>query len=165
MLENLFPRPEHDHASCVETAVMRAHELCKEQSVRLTPLRESVLRVLLSSHKALGAYEIIERLHGEGRRLAPISVYRVIDVLLEAGLVHRLESKNAFFACLSEHDDTRSLLVLVCEDCARVAEAEALDAWTAIKSITQSNGFNVSETVLEIQGTCADCHQASGRAA
>jgi Fur family zinc uptake transcriptional regulator len=161
MLDNLFPHPGHDHDVCVDSAVKRAHELCAMQSVRLTPLREAVLCVLLSSHRALGAYEIIDKLDGEGRRLAPISVYRVIDVLLGAGLVHRLESKNAFFACLAEHGDTHSLLVLVCEDCARVAEAEAPEAWQAIKSITRSSGFKVSETVLEIQGTCADCAKAA----
>ncbi len=161
MSSNVFPHLGHDHASCVESAVERAQALCRQRDVRLTPLREAVLRVLLSSHKALGAYEIIERLHIEGRRLAPISVYRVIEVLLEAGLVHRLESKNAFFACLAHHDDTRSLLMLVCEDCARVAEADAPEVWTAIKSVTQANGFRVKETVLEIQGVCADCNDAA----
>jgi Fur family zinc uptake transcriptional regulator len=165
MAETLFPMIEHDHDCCVESAVERAQALCQEQSVRLTPLREAVLRTLLSSHRALGAYDIIDKLHERGRRLAPISVYRVIEVLLDAGLVHRLESRNAFFACLAEHDDTRSLLVLVCEDCARVAEAEAPEAWTAIKSLTQMNGFQVNDTVLEIRGICADCRDTAGTGA
>ena len=165
MPEPLFPMIEHDHDCCVEAAVERAQALCQERSVRLTPLREAVLRTLLSSHRALGAYDIIEKLHERGRRLAPISVYRVIEVLLDTGLVHRLESRNAFFACLTEHDDTRSLLVLVCEDCTRVAEAEAPEAWTAIKSLTQTNSFQVNDTVLEIRGVCADCRDAPGIAA
>lgn len=165
MTDNLFPQPQHDHGTCVEQAVTRARDICAEKSVRLTPLRESVLRVLLSSHRALGAYDIIETLQSDGRRLAPISVYRIIDVLLETGLVHRLESRNAFFACLSEHDDAHSMLVLVCEGCCRVAEAEAPDAWRAIKSMTQSSGFCVTDTVLEIEGICADCRAAPGRAA
>ena len=97
--------------------------------------------------------------------MAPISVYRIIDVLLAAGLAHRLESQNAFFACLSDHDETNSMLVLVCEGCCRVAEAEAPEAWHAIKRMTQSSGFAVTDTVLEIQGTCADCRAAPGKAA
>jgi Fur family zinc uptake transcriptional regulator len=148
---------EHDHDCCVEAAVERAQALCREQSVRLTPLREAVLRTLLSSHRALGAYDIIDKLHESGRRLAPISVYPVIEVLLDAGLVHRLESRNAFFACLTEHDDTNSLQLLVCEDCTRDAEAEAPEAWTAINSLTQTNIYQVKDTVLEIRGVCADC--------
>lgn len=165
MAENIFPTLEHDHDNCVDTAVDKARTVCKHQSVRLTPLREDILRVLLSSHKALGAYDIIEALRDGGRRLAPISAYRVIDVLVEAGLVHRLESKNAYFACLAEHDDTRSLLVLVCERCARVAEVEATAAWEAIARLTQSSGFQVNNTVLEIQGICADCRIARETAA
>ncbi len=160
MPASLFPRPEHDHHSCIEQAVGRAEEICAQKGVRLTPLREAVLRVLLSSHKALGAYDIIEKLQRDGRRLAPISVYRIIDVLLGAGLVHRLESKNAYFACLSEHRDSKSMLILICDDCSRVAEAEAPEAWRAIKTVTQANGFTVSDTVLEIQGICADCRKA-----
>ena len=142
-------------------AVDKARELCKDKSVRLTPLREAVLRALLSSHKALGAYDIIEALKTGGREVAPISAYRVIDVLVEAGLVHRLESKNAYFACLSTHDDERSLLVLICEGCARVAETEAEEAWKAIAELTRTSGFQVSNTVLEIHGYCAECSKKS----
>jgi Fur family zinc uptake transcriptional regulator len=164
MIDTLFPTPGHDHSSCVEQAVARARAICTEKAVRLTPLREAVLRVLLSSHKALGAYEIIEQLQRQGRRLAPISVYRIIDVLLETGLAHRLESRNAYFACLSDHNDTNSLLVLVCEGCRRVAETEAPEAWREIKTMIQSNGFAVSDTVLEVQGTCPDCRRPKNKA-
>jgi Fur family zinc uptake transcriptional regulator len=159
---NLFPQPEHDHSSCVDLAVERAQEICAVKDIRLTPLRQAVLKVLLSSHRALGAYDIIEKLGKDGRRLAPISVYRIIDVLLSAGLVHRLESKNAFFACLSRHSDSKSTVVLICNECGRVAETEAPETWDAIKTITQASGFTVLDTVLEIQGICADCRKASG---
>lgn len=142
-------------------AVDKARALCRQKAIKLTPLREAVLRVLLSTHRALGAYDIIEALETGGRRLAPISAYRVIEVLAEAGLVHRLESKNAYFACLADHEDTRSLVVLVCEGCARVAEAEAEAAWRAIADLTRSSGFTVNSTVLEVQGVCADCRGKS----
>jgi Fur family transcriptional regulator, zinc uptake regulator len=155
----LFPKPGHDHGSCVEEAIARARQVCEERGIKLTPLREAVLRVLTGSHKALGAYDIIDRMSEQGRRLAPISVYRIIDVLLEAGIVHRLESKNSYFACLSEHRDASSMVVLLCEGCNRVAETEAPAAWGAIKEITQDSGFSVSATVLEIQGQCPDCRK------
>ena len=125
MPNQLFPKPSHDHGTCVEGAIARARQVCETRGIRLTALREAVLRVLTGSHKALGAYEIIDKMTEQGRRLAPISVYRIIDVLVEAGLVHRLESKNAFFACLSRHENTASMVVLLCEACHRVAETEA----------------------------------------
>ncbi|MBX2806736.1 MAG: transcriptional repressor [Hyphomicrobiales bacterium] len=157
MSDNLFPTLEHDHNCCVDMAVGKAREICRDKSVKLTPLREAVFRVLLSSHKALGAYDIIESLKSEGREVAPISAYRIIEVLVDTGLVHRLESKNAYFACLSEHDDERSLLILICEGCARVAEADAHEAGKVIADLTRSSGFRVNNTVLEIHGYCAEC--------
>jgi Fur family transcriptional regulator, zinc uptake regulator len=165
MPNQLFPKPGHDHGSCIEHAIARAKQVCEARGIRLTPLREAVLRVLTGSHKALGAYDIIDRMNEQGRRLAPISVYRIIDVLVEAGLVHRLESKNAYFACLSRHENAASMVVLLCEACNRVAEAEAPEAWGAIKAITQDSGFSVSATVLEIQGQCPDCRKNATKAA
>lgn len=165
MSNQLFPKPGHDHGSCVEEAIARAKRVCEARGIRLTALREAVLRVLTGSHKALGAYEIIDRMNAQGRRLAPISVYRIIEVLVDAGLVHRLESRNAYFACLSRHKDSASMVILLCEACNRVAEAEAPEAWGAIKAITQDNGFAVSATVLEIQGQCPDCRKSPSKAA
>jgi Fur family zinc uptake transcriptional regulator len=157
MANQLFPRPGHDHGPCVDKAIARARQVCASKDIRLTALREAVLRVLTSSHKALGAYEIIEQMNAQGRRLAPISVYRIIDILVEAGLVHRLESKNAYFACMSRHDENASIVILLCEGCNRVAEADASAAWNVLKSITQDCEFSISATVLEIQGQCCDC--------
>jgi Fur family transcriptional regulator, zinc uptake regulator len=165
MSQELFPEPGHDHGPCIEEAVARARRVCEARGIRLTPLREAVLRVLTGSHKALGAYDIIERMSAQGRRLAPISVYRIIDVLSEAGLVHRLESRNAYFACLAPHRDRASMVVLLCEACDRVAEAEAPAAWGAIDAITRDTGFAVSATILEIQGQCADCRKPPRQAA
>jgi Fur family zinc uptake transcriptional regulator len=165
MPNTLFPAPGHDHGNCAERAIARAREICDRKGIRLTPLREAVLRVLTGSHRALGAYEIIDQMTAQGKRLAPISVYRIIDVLLEAGLVHRLESKNAFFACLSRHDETASMIVLLCDSCHRVAEAEAPEAWGAINSLMRETGFTISATVLEVQGQCPDCRKHSPHAA
>jgi Fe2+ or Zn2+ uptake regulation protein len=76
-----------------------AEALCAERGQRLTPIRRKVLGVLLGSHNPLGAYEIIDRLAPKGPRPAPITAYRALDFLRENGLVHRIESRNAFVAC------------------------------------------------------------------
>lgn len=165
MDEGPFPDPEHDHRACVERAVARAKDICAQKDVRLTALREAVLRVLLSSHTALGAYDIIEKLTSYGRRLAPISVYRIMDVLVSAGLAHRLESKNAFFACLSEHETKNPIVIMLCGKCKRVAEAEAAEAWSVIGALTRENEFSISAMVLEVHGTCRHCRKAKEKAA
>lgn len=157
-----FPAQSHDHGSCVDRAMARARQTCLEKQIKLTPLRESILREIAASHRPIGAYDIIERLGREGRRLAPISVYRIIDLFLDAGLIHRVESRNAFFICSGRHETASAAVVLLCEDCGRVAETEVPEAWGAIARATAADRFIVKDTVLEVKGICADCNAGSG---
>src|SRR5262245_60066996 len=95
----VFPAPDHDHDRCSTDAMAIAEAVCEERGQRLTAIRRKVLAVLLGSHKPLGAYEIIEQLAPKGKsgpRPAPITAYRALEFLRENGLVHRIESRNAF---------------------------------------------------------------------
>ena len=64
----------------------------------LTKNQSLVFDVLTRAEQPISAYTILDRLREHGFR-APLQVYRALDKLLEAGLVHRLESLNAFVAC------------------------------------------------------------------
>ena len=83
----------------VKLSVDRASAIFAERNIRFTDLRRKVFEEIASTQASVGAYEVLDRLAKKGTRLAPISVYRALDALLEAGVVHRLESKNAYFAC------------------------------------------------------------------
>ncbi len=80
-----------------------------------------------------------------------------------AGLVHRLESRNAFFACMTEHTADLQTITLVCEGCQRVIESDALDAFRAIGVSARASGFRVRNVVIEVSGICAECHEAKTR--
>src|SRR5512134_33218 len=104
MSSPVFPKPDHDHKRCSADALRHAEALCDRRAQKLTPTRRQVLEVLLESHKPLGAYEIIDRAARHGTRHAPITVYRALDFLIENGLAHRIESRNAYIACVHRHD-------------------------------------------------------------
>jgi Fur family transcriptional regulator, zinc uptake regulator len=150
-----FPAPEHDHGLCLEEAMERAHTAFQNKGLKLTPLRRSVFREIAASHKAIGAYEVLDKLAARGERLAPISVYRAIEALVAAGLVHRFESRNAFFACHAGHEMRQ--LVLACEACGRVAEVDADKVFAAIDRSADTAGFSAKGAVVEVWGTCAAC--------
>ncbi len=156
-----FPAREHDHDACLAGALERARLRCLERGVKWTELREQVFRKIATNHKPISAYDLIENLALEGKRLAPVSVYRILDVLQSTGLVHRLETRNAFFACLSEHQGAPQTIVFLCEDCERVAEADAPDALEAIAKATAAEHFHIRNAVLEVSGLCSDCHNAA----
>jgi len=139
---------------------MHAEELCAARGQRLTPMRRQVLEALLASHKPLGAYEIIERLAHRGR-LAPITVYRALDFLREHGLVHRIESRNAFVACVHHHAGSDPIVFLICERCGTVGEATGGAVADALKHSCRAAGFVPKSPVIEIAGICSHCRALS----
>ena len=158
-----FPGRDHDHGVCVQDALGRARTRCLELGIKWTALREQVFRHVARSHKPVSAYDLIESLAKEGKRLAPVSVYRILEVFQSAGLVHRLESRNAFFACMTEHASASQTITLLCEGCERVVEADAPDAFRAIGLATRTSSFRAQNVVIEVSGMCMDCQETSKR--
>jgi Fur family zinc uptake transcriptional regulator len=152
----IFPAPDHDHERCTSTAIAHAEAHCAQRAQRLTPIRRQVLETLLESHKPLGAYEIIEHLTDETRP-APITIYRALDFLRDNGLVHRIESRNAFVACVHNHGDSDLVVFLICERCGTVGETPGGAAANALKAAARAAGFSPKSPLVEIAGICSHC--------
>ncbi len=123
----------------------------------LTKNQLRVLERLEAETGPLSAYTLLDRLRDEGFR-APLQVYRALDSLMKAGLVHRLESLNAFVACAGPHDHGHSMTAFaICDSCGQVAEfsdhavEEQLDDWIG------ATGFVAKKADIEFRGTCAKC--------
>lgn len=134
-----------------------AQALCAARGARLTPIRRQVLETLVSGHKPIGAYEIMDRLAEHGPRPAPITVYRALEFLLEQGLVHRLASRNAFLACIHNHVASESVVFLICEKCGEVGEAASTTVRDALNAAATAAGFKPNLPVIEVSGLCAHC--------
>jgi Fur family transcriptional regulator, zinc uptake regulator len=129
-------------------------------TIKLTHNQERVLNVLTEAQAPRSAYDILDSLRGDGFR-APLQVYRALDKLTEAGLVHRLESINAFVACCHGHDHPHPegsvTAFAICNDCGSVSEFqdpaidERLHAWQ-----TKAH-FRPEKTTIEIRGQCSRC--------
>jgi Fur family transcriptional regulator, zinc uptake regulator len=141
-----------------------AETICAERGQRLTPIRRKVLGALLASHKPLGAYEIIDRLAPKGARggtrPAPITAYRALEFLRENGLVHRIESRNAFIACVHNHAAGALVVFLICERCGAVGEASSAEVTSTLTSAARAAGFTPKSPVIEISGICTHCRAA-----
>jgi Fur family zinc uptake transcriptional regulator len=161
MSQPIFHARDHDHGRCTADALTHAETLCAQRAQRLTPIRRQVLEALLESHKPLGAYEIIERTATAGARPAPITIYRALDFLRHNGLVHRIESRNAFMACVGDHDTGENFVFLICERCGEVGEAASSAVADQLKSAANAAGFTPKAPVIEISGICANCKQAA----
>jgi Fur family zinc uptake transcriptional regulator len=154
-------RHAHDHRHHAAAALARAERVCRERGLRLTPIRRSALEALHADHKPVGAYDLADRISpAGGRRLAPISIYRALDFLVEQGFVHRLSSKNAYIACLHGHGADEVVAFLICEACGGVDEDSSPAMKKAVATIAQSRQFAPSHQVVEIVGRCEHCRAA-----
>src|ERR1700749_66850 len=136
-----FPAPDHDHDRCAADALLHAEQVCEGRARKFTPIRRQVLQALLASHRPLGAYEVIDELAKSMPRPAPIPVYRALDFLMENGLVHRIESRNAYLACAHGHDGAAMVAVSVCERCGSVGEIPAAPMAQSLTTAARATGF------------------------
>lgn len=159
MQRAIFPAPDHDHERCTSDAIAYAEAQCEARAQRLTPMRRQVLEALLASHGPLGAYEIVERLAQRDGRPAPITVYRALDFLRDNGLIHRIESRNAFVACRHNHGGDGLVVFLICERCGAVGEAPGGGVAEALKASSRAAGFSPKSPLIEILGICSHCRE------
>jgi Fur family zinc uptake transcriptional regulator len=152
-----FGHRPHDHQACVAEALGKAALLCDRRGARLTELRRQVLELVWRSHAPVGAYEVLGRLKQRGGKpAAPPTVYRALDFLLENGLIHRLESLNAYIGC--PHPEQRhTSQFLICRDCGGVAEIYDPGMAAAVSTSAAAAGFVVSRLTIELQGLCPRC--------
>ncbi|AGT07675.1 Fur family transcriptional regulator [Paracoccus aminophilus] len=153
------PFEEHDHGACASHALEHALQHSEETGVRLTPVRRRALEILLESHRAMGAYEVLERLVADGFGNQPPVAYRALDFLVENGLAHRVQRLNAYAACLSPERD-HSPVFLICRSCEKVAEAESPELRQALRTLASGSGFRIERTTVEVLGLCAVCAAA-----
>ena len=160
-----FRTDQHDHGQCVDSALVAAEELCKSRGVSLTRLRRRVLELIWGRHGPVGAYDILDHLRGERRSAAPTSVYRALDSLLDAGLVHRIATLNAYIGCgdpLGTGEVSHGGQFLICERCGAVAELEDKAIARRIGDSATRLGFRMRRQTVEISGLCPDCASRPG---
>lgn len=136
----------HDHSHAARSDLTRNQTL--------------VFDTLQGADAPLTAYNILDRLNGEGLR-APLQVYRALDKLLDLGMVHRLESLNAFVACRHPGCATHEAVAFaICDDCGNVAEITDSALVDALDTITSTADFKPRKTTVEMRGLCHACQAA-----
>ena len=151
-----FIAPSHDHVGCRNKAIHTAEQLCTERGVRLTPIRRKVLELIWESHRPAKAYDLLEKIRPFEFAAKPATVYRALDFLLDQGLIHRVESLNAFIGCSCTERQHEQLL-LICVQCQEVEERPGEMVMEAVARELQQAGFTIHRKAIEIHGVCARC--------
>lgn len=153
-----FPRSGHDHEQCVVSALSAAEAVCAGAGQRLTALRRRVLELVWTSHRPVGAYALLDLLRKDGRGAAPPTVYRALEFLLGCGLIHRIETLNAYVGC-SHPGEAHLTQFLICKSCGTAAELDDKRLGEVIGRSAAEHGFTIASRVIELSGVCAACRR------
>lgn len=148
----------HDHAHCAGEVLARAEALATARGLRFTPIRRRVLEILAESHRALGAYEVLDRLAAEGHAHQPPLAYRALEFLEGQGFAHRIRRLNAFAACMHP-GEAHTAAFLICRTCNAIAEAPAAPVAKAMSKAAATLGFTIERSTLEATGLCPACQE------
>lgn len=151
-----------DHQHCIDTALKSAEDICLRQKARLTTQRREILQLVWKSHRPLGAYTLIDELSAiHGKKIAPPTVYRALDFLIEMGLIHRINSLNAYIGCPDPkaHDQSSSGLnyFFICKQCHDAQEIINDPLSESIETLSLQQGFKAQQQWLEVTGVCQHC--------
>lgn len=159
----------HVHSDdSIDGRIRHAKELCQASGGRFTTLREDIYRLILGAGRPLGAYDLInmlqqERIHTpesstpkKSTNVAPPTVYRSLDFLLQFGLVHQLSSINAYIPCCHPRAE-HAAAFLICQKCNRVQELSNPPISQMIEFSQNTLNFAVQKSMIELSGLCHDC--------
>lgn len=154
---------QHDHSYCIQDALAIAERRCKAEKLQFTSIRRRVLEILLSEHKALGAYAILQKLDSEGRKAQPPVAYRALDFLVRNGFAHKVEQLNAYVAC-THPALPHAPAFMICRACDAVAEACLSTGDQPLTGVfagsASAAGFRIETAVVEASGLCPTCQIA-----
>ncbi len=145
-----------------DAVVEKARAYAKAKGVPFTPMRERVLREIAGSGKPLTAYELADRV-SDARKVAAVQIYRALEFLEAAGVVHRLASRAAWFACGHEHGVRETVVFMICEECGAVQETASPLVGQGLEGAAKSTGFRARHPIVEVEGECGACAERMGR--
>ena len=136
---------------------------CAGRGLQMTALRRDVAAILADADQPLGAYAIIQKLsEAQSRIVAPPTVYRTLDFLVDNGFVVKIESRQAYVACDHVgHDHDHHGIVFSCTKCGRTVEVDSAILDREIAALAEREGFTVEHKVMEVEGLCGACRAKS----
>jgi Fur family ferric uptake transcriptional regulator len=137
----------------------QVHQTLTKAGLRRGDARERVIDLLASEPCALSAVEIEDILRSNGRRIGRASIYRVLELLAEHGLVERVAvgpGLARFERSLpgGEHHHHH----IVCQQCGRLVAFDDPALERAISGVSRRLGVQVEHHEVLLRGACGDCN-------
>lgn len=145
-----------------EAWISQVESACRGRGLQMTALRREIVGIFAQAQQPLGAYAIIQKLsEAQNRVVAPPTVYRTLDFLVENGFVVKIESRQAYVACDHVgHDHDHHGIVFSCTKCGRTIEVESASVVSSLAALAEKLQFKSERTIFEVEGLCSTCRSS-----
>ncbi|HEX3027280.1 MAG TPA: Fur family transcriptional regulator [Clostridia bacterium] len=127
-----------------------------QKGVKSTKQRLAVIESLSGSESPLSAQEIFIRIRTGFQHLSLSTVYRILEVLKNAGIVEKtglMEGGGALYELNSEVHKHN----LICVKCHKIIPIEGCPLGIYESNLEQRTGYKISGHKLEVYGICPKC--------
>lgn len=147
----------HHHEHSGDSLVSAARHALVDAGEQWTEMRADVFEALAGHERPASAYDIAENVSAlRGKRVAPNSVYRILDLFVRTNLARRVESANAYVA--NSHPGCRhDCIFLICDSCGQAVHIDDDRLTGALVEAARGAGFADVRPVVELRGMCEAC--------
>jgi Fur family ferric uptake transcriptional regulator len=133
--------------------------------LRLTPQRRAILGVLqVNAGKHLSAEEIHDLVKKGSPGLGLATVYRTLELLVDAAIAHRLDFGDGRARYELARQEEHQHHHLVCVECGTISEVNADLLQRLEEMVEAKNGFTVTDHHLKLYGYCRRCREQREKA-
>jgi Fur family ferric uptake transcriptional regulator len=119
--------------------------------------RKAVVELLGRQDCCLTAQDIFDRLRAEGRQVGIASIYRVLDLLTDKGLLQRIDVGAGTARFEPVHASGEHHHHLVCEDCGTVEAFADDELERALQKVEGRTGYSIVGHDVVLRGACRNC--------
>lgn len=138
--------------------------MLKRAGFRSGGARVAVVELLGRQACCLTAQEIFEGTRRAGRPVGIASVYRVLELLTELGLVQRIDVGNQAACYEPALPGSERHHHVVCADCGKVETWRDEGIERAVDRVARRLGYRVANHEVVLRGVCGDCSLLSATA-
>lgn len=135
-------------------------DFIRSRGMRVTPERMALLEEIYRQHGHIDAEQILDGLRAAGEKVSRATVYRNLDLLVEAGLVQRQRLGRDRYLYEHVHTGQRHDH-LGCRDCGRVVEFVSPSIQAMLNEICRAHGFSNQSRQIQVLGLCQACAEAA----
>lgn len=130
----------------------------KLKGLRASKNRDDVICILQNNSTPVSVEDIYEKIKNQNNKISLSTVYRIIEKLVNLGIVHKvttLDDNKALYEIIKDSHTHHHYMI--CVKCKKMIPIDDCPVKELEKIIADKTGFNITGHKFELYGECENC--------